>query len=584
MYRVPLLVELGEAFDAVHNGILAIDEQERVIICNKPAERMLGVAAAEVMGRNIREVLPTSGLPAILQSGKAEFGQKKRLDNDLTIVTNRTPIIRDGRIVGAIAVFQDVSELESLASELGQIKELNHELEAILESFYDGIGIIAGDGTLLRVNTSYERITGLSKDDNGVGRNVRELQEDGTVSQAVALLVINQKKTVTIKQRIKTGKEILITGSPVFDEQGEVIRVVCNIRDMTELNLLKEQVDNAQKQNQRYANELQELRAQLLDHEEFVFRSAAMDKVFKLIGRVAGVNSHVLITGESGVGKENAARLIHKLSSRAQGPFLQINCGAIPENLLESELFGYEDGAFTGARSGGKKGIFEMCEGGTLLLDEIGELPMNMQVKLLRVLQQQEVFRIGAAKPVKFNVRVIAATNRNLEEMIAKQTFRADLFYRLNVVPVNIPPLRERTEDIVPLALHFLERFNQKYSSNKRLDSEILLAFERHSWPGNVRELENLIERLVVVNEENILTAKHLPFQVSQPLDSLSIQVNEPISLERAIEMLERELLRKTMQSYPTTRQAARILGVSHPTVIRKMQKYKLAQTGRQLS
>ncbi|GAB6171155.1 sigma 54-interacting transcriptional regulator [Paradesulfitobacterium aromaticivorans] len=578
---MPLFVELGEALDAVHNGILAIDEHERVMICNKPAERMLGVSADQVIGREIIEVLPTSGLPAVLQSGKAEFGQKKQLDDDLVIVTNRTPIIRDGRVVGAIAVFQDVSELESLASELSQVQELNRELEAILESFYDGIGIIAGDGTLLRVNTSYERITGLSKDDNGVGRNVRELQEDGTVSQAVAVLVINQKKPVTIKQRIKTGKEILITGSPVFDENGEVFRVVCNIRDMTELNVLKEKVDSTHKQNIRYANELQELRAQLLDHEEFIFRSAAMDKVFKLIGRVAGVNSHVLITGESGVGKENAAKLIHKFSARVQGPFLQINCGAIPENLLESELFGFEDGAFTGARSGGKKGIFEMCEGGTLLLDEIGELPMNMQVKLLRVLQQQEVFRIGATKPMKFNVRVIAATNRNLEEMVSKQTFRADLFYRLNVVPVNIPPLRERTEDIVPLALHFLEKFNHKYSSNKRFDSEILLAFERHSWPGNVRELENLVERLVVINEDNVLTAKHLPFQVSHPLDSLSIQVNEPIFLERAIEMLERELLRKTMQSYPTTRQAARILGVSHPTVIRKMQKYKLVYAGK---
>lgn len=578
---MPLFVELGEALDAVHNGILAIDEHERVMLYNKPAERMLGVSAREVIGRNITEVLPNSGLPAVLRSGNAQFGQKQQLGDDLTVVTNRTPIIRDGQIVGAIAVFQDVSELESLASELGHVRELNHELEAILESFYDGIGIIAGDGTLLRVNTSYERITGLSKDDNGVGRNVRELQEDGTVSQAVALLVINQKKPVTIRQRIKTGKEILITGSPVFDENGEVIRVVCNIRDMTELNVLKEQVESTHKQNIRYANELQELRAQLLDHEEFIFRSAAMDKVFKLIGRVAGVNSHVLITGESGVGKENAAKLIHKFSARVQGPFLQINCGAIPENLLESELFGFEDGAFTGARSGGKKGIFEMCEGGSLLLDEIGELPMNMQVKLLRVLQQQEVFRIGATKPVKFNVRVIAATNRNLEEMVSKQTFRADLFYRLNVVPVNIPPLRERTEDIVPLALHFLEKFNHKYSSNKRFDSEILLAFERHSWPGNVRELENLVERLVVINEDNVLTAKHLPFQVSHPLDSLSIQVNEPIFLERAIEMLERELLRKTMQSYPTTRQAARILGVSHPTVIRKMQKYKLVYAGK---
>lgn len=574
---MPWFDELKEVLDAVHNGIAAIDFEERVTIYNRQAERMMGVPASIAIGQKITDVLPTSGLPAVLHSGKPEYGQKQKLGEHI-IVTNRTPIIDEGRVVGAIAVFQDISELESLAMELSQAKELNKELVAILESFYDGIGIIAGDGTLLRVNTSYERITGLAKNENGVGRNVRDLQNDGTVSQAVALLVLSQKKPITIKQRIKTGKEILITGSPVFDEKGEIFRVVCNIRDMSELNALKERIESTEQQNIRYANEIQELRSRLLKHDEFVFRSASMEKVFKLITRVANVSSHVLITGESGVGKEIVAKLIHEFSSRAKGPFQQINCGAIPENLLESELFGYEDGAFTGARSGGKKGIFEHCEGGTLLLDEIGEMPMNMQVKLLRVLQQQEVFRVGGSKPVKFNVRVIAATNKNLETMVAQNTFRADLFYRLNVVPIHIPPLRERIEDIIPLSLHFLEKFNHDYKSNKRFEPEVLLSFERYQWPGNVRELENLIERLVVINEDAVLTIKHLPFEVSAPrYQSIIVQVNEPVSFDEAVEILEKELLRKTMQAYPTTRQAAKVLGVSHPTVIRKIQKYKLS-------
>jgi len=399
--------ELEEVLNAVHNGIVAIDVDERVTIYNHQAERMLRVPADKVHGQKLSDVLPM-GLTSVLCSGKPQFAQKLEL-GDLVMVTNYTPVIEGDKVIGAIAVFQDVSDLESLATELDRVKELNKEFEAILESFYDGIGIIDGDGTLLRVNTSYERITGLSKHDNGVGRNVRELQNEGTVSQAVALLVLSQKKPVTIKQRIKTGKEILITGSPIFDKKGEMLRVVCNIRDMTELNLLRERIENTEQQNIRYAHEIKELRTKLQRHEEFVFRSASMQRVFKLIVRVAHVDSHVLITGESGVGKEIVATLIHELSPRVNRPFLQINCGAIPENLLESELFGYEEGSFTGARSGGKKGVFELCEGGTLLLDEIGEMPMNMQVKLLRVLQQQEVLRVGATKPIKFNVRIVTA-------------------------------------------------------------------------------------------------------------------------------------------------------------------------------
>lgn len=572
-----LFNELEEVLNAVHNGILAIDAEERVTIYNRQAERMFGLPAVKVLGKKITDVLSNSGLPAVLNSGKPQLGKKLVLGN-LIVVTNRTPIIEGDRVIGAIAVFQDITELESLAVELDHVKELNKEFEAILESFYDGIGIIDGEGTLLSVNTSYERITGLSKQDNGVGRNVRELQDDGTVSQAVALLVLSQKKTVTIKQRIKTGKEILITGSPVFNEKAEILRVVCNIRDMTELNFLRERIENTEQQNIRYAHEIKELRTKLWRHEEFIFRSASMQRVFKLIVRVANVNSHVLITGESGVGKEIVAKLIHELSRRDNGPYLQINCGAIPENLLESELFGYEEGAFTGARGGGKKGIFELCEGGTLLLDEIGEMPMNMQVKLLRVLQQQEVLRVGSAKPIKLNVRVVTATNKNLEEMVAQHCFRADLFYRLNVVPIHLPPLRERTDDIVPLAMHFLEGFNQKYGSNIRFEPEVLLAFERLPWPGNVRELENLIERMLIMNEDEVLTLKHLPFNVGSVHEhqALVIQVNEPMPFEKAVEMLEIELLRKTLQAYPTIRQAAKVLGVSHPTVLRKIQKYKL--------
>ena len=258
---------------------------------------------------------------------------------------------------------------------------------------------------------------------------------------------------------------------------------------------------------------------------------------------------------------------------------MQINCGAIPDNLLESELYGYEEGAFTGARAGGKMGFFELCHQGTLLLDEIGELPLALQVKLLRAIQEQEIYRIGGTKPRKLDVRILAATNRNLEEMVAQGSFREDLFYRLNVVPINIPPLRERRQDIVPLILHFLEKCNLKNETNKRFEPELYQHLENHEWSGNVRELENMVERLLVTNDEEVLGVRHSPFTAGQNenREKLVITVNEPIPLKVAGELLERDLLAKAMQIYQSTRKAAQALGISHPTVIRKIHKYRIA-------
>jgi PAS domain S-box-containing protein len=438
--------------------------------------------------------------------------------------------------VGDLLADEDqLNELDNLDRELKKAQELNRELEAVIESSFDGIGVISGDGTVLRVNTSYERITGLAHEDNGVGRNVYDLEKEGHVSTAVALMVLQQQKTLTIKQKIKTGKEILITGVPVFSEKGQISRVVCNIRDMTELNSLKSQVENTKNISDRYYRELRELRARQVEHGEVIAYSPQMKEVLELAQRVALVNSNILINGESGVGKEIIAKIIHKTSSRCSEAFMQINCGAIPDNLLESELFGYEEGAFTGARAGGKMGFFELCHLGTLLLDEIGELPLPLQVKLLRAIQEQEIFRIGGTKPHKLNVRILAATNKNLEEMVENRSFRKDLFYRLNVVPIYIPPLRERYQDIVPLTIHFLEKYNLKHQTNKRFEPELYRVFEKYDWPGNVRELENVVERLIVTNEDAVLGTGHIAFMGIAKVtnkDKMLISINEPISLK----------------------------------------------------
>jgi transcriptional regulator with PAS, ATPase and Fis domain len=300
-----------------------------------------------------------------------------------------------------------------------------------------------------------------------------------------------------------------------------------------------------------------------------------MENILQLAAKIADVDSTVFILGESGVGKEVIARFIHKRSHRDKGPFVKINCGAIPETLLESELFGYETGAFTGAKRQGKPGLIEMANEGTLFLDEIGELPLNLQVKLLQVLQEHRLVRIGGIKPITVNIRVIAATNRDIENMVKKGEFREDLFYRLNVVPITIPPLRERRDDIIPLIYHFLEEYNRKYDKAKKISAEAKDILIKYNWPGNVRELENTVERLVVTVEEDVILPHHLPENLKEINIPLKVvNVDGIIPLKDAVEMVERQLLHKAVEQCNSTYDIAKILGVNQSTVVRKIQKY----------
>ena len=292
--------------------------------------------------------------------------------------------------------------------------------------------------------------------------------------------------------------------------------------------------------------------------------------------RVAQVDSTVLITGESGTGKELLAETIHANSARKEGPFIKVNCGAIPESLLESELFGYDAGAFTGARKEGKAGYFELANSGTLFLDEIGDLPLNLQVKLLRVIQSREIVRVGGIKPLKVDIRIVAATNRNLVDMVRRKEFREDLYYRLNVVPINVPPLRQRKEEIPSLVVHFLQVFNRKYKQVKRISPEVIDLFMEYDWPGNVRELENLMERLVVITPSDTITVQDLPSHFGNLAKDWSnkVHVLDIVPLREAVESVEKQILEKAYVQFRTTRQMARALKVDASTVVRKAAKY----------
>ena len=314
-------------------------------------------------------------------------------------------------------------------------------LESIFESSYDGIYITDREGLTLKVNQAFERITGVSRE-NLVGRYMEDLVKEGTFSCFITRDVVEQKRPVTLRQTVKDNCNLIITGSPIFDEAGEVEMVITNVRDITELVELEKKLKLTQMASTRYQEELfKEVSA-----GHFVCESPALKSVVKLAGLVAPRDSSVLILGETGVGKEVLARYIHESSGRKGNNYIKINCGSIPPNLLESELFGYAPGAFTGASSKGKVGMFELADEGTLFLDEIGELPLELQSSLLRVLQDGEVTRVGDTRSKKINVRLITATNRVLEDMVAQGTFRRDLYYRLNVISLTVPPLRERPE------------------------------------------------------------------------------------------------------------------------------------------
>lgn len=456
-----------------------------------------------------------------------------------------------------------------------KLEEMNKELEAIFESSHDGIVVADENGRFIRVNSSYERITGVPRNEV-LNATAESIVEKGLVSDSATVEVLKTGLPCTFSQTFRSGRQSIITGSPVFDSENKVFRVVTNVRDMTEINRLRAELAESQEKITHYSRIVETLTEEQMSNESLIFRSRKMAAVRSNAIKFAKVDSPILITGESGVGKEVIADLIYKNSLRKGGPFLKINCGAIPETLLESELFGYEGGAFTGAKRDGRTGLFEVANKGTVMLDEIGELSLTLQVKLLRFIQDGEFYRVGGNKTVKVDVRLIAATNQDLQEMVSHNQFRLDLYYRLNVLTIRIPALRERSEDIIPLATYFLGKYNKKYRLTKRFSSELYRFLERNQWAGNVRELENLIERLVVISDREEITLDSLPEEIKTSYLS-SQNINDVCmcqSYKEAKEAFEKEYLRRVIEKYKSTRSAAENIGIDHSTIVKKAAKY----------
>lgn len=472
------------------------------------------------------------------------------------------------------------------------LSEASERLNAIIEHSFDGIFITDAKANVIRINHAYEVITGLKKEEV-LGKNMADLVRNKLISESGSLQVIKTKQPVTLQQCFRSGKEALVTSSPIFDADGNFIMIVTNVRDLTEIYNLKAVVQEKTAAMDRLAMELEHLQTTSEDNQEIIAKDETTLAAMLLANRVASMDTTVILLGETGVGKEVMARYIFQHSHRAKNSFIKVNCGAIPENLIESELFGYEGGAFTGANKNGKIGLFELANKGTLFLDEIGELPKDMQVKLLRVLQEQEILRVGGTKPVKIDVRIIAATNRNLEEMVKDGTFREDLYYRLTVFPISIPPLRMRKKDIIPLALSFLEKLNQKYQLKKYFTDLSMQLLHEYDWPGNIRELKNIVERAIIISPSDAIKPEDLHIHsASKPIviikendfsdntkNSLPPFPEFPINLKNTLEKIEYTYMVQAYKFFGNVRDAAKNLGLTPSTFVRKRKQYQQNNT-----
>jgi len=465
--------------------------------------------------------------------------------------------------------------LESRRS-LRAYEGLDREQDAIIDAMSDGLWVCDGEATVLRINPASERLNDVEAA-KVVGRNMRDLVAEGFFDRSVTLEVLRTGRPVNMLQA-RRGRKLVLTGSPVLDDAGKIVRVVVHERDVTEIDALQRELEEQEAIKDRFRHQMLEMQIEEAESRRVIARSPSMQKALRQAVKVASVDSTVLILGESGVGKGLIADLVHKHSGRAEKPLVKVNCGAIPESLVEAELFGYEKGAFTGAGPKGKPGYFELADGGILFLDEIAELPLSSQVKLLRFLEDCRITRVGGTQGRDLDVRVLAATHRDLQAMVDAGTFRLDLFYRLNVIPIHIPPLRERADCILPTLQHYLDHFAERQGVRRRFSRAATAALLSYSWPGNVRELMNLCERLVVMSDSEVIDLADLPANLSLRGGRPGPRPSEgEATLNEAVEGAERTALLRARERYGNQAEMAKALGVNQSTVARKLKRYGIA-------
>jgi len=569
-----------QIINSTNNGIIATDVSGTIVYINQQAEKMLGCNAEKHTGIFISELLPITGPQVMecLKTGTSRWGHHV-IGEKLDMVLNITLIRQGKKIDGTVCNFQNMKQLKISPDELESSSYLNQQLNTIFKASHDGIWVCDGHGKVIDINEASEKLNGIHAK-HIIGKNVTDLVNGGLFDRSVTLEVLETKRQVSVIQEIKRTKKILLaTGTPAFDDEGNIFLVVVNERDMTQLNAIQKQLEQSRMVTEKYKDKLAELSLLELKDQEIVAEDKKMRQVLHLALKLAHLSaSDILILGESGTGKGLLAKFIHKNSNRSKKPFIQINCAALPENLLEAELFGYEKGAFTGARQEGKAGLFELAHEGTLFLDEIGDLPHSLQAKLLKYLDDHEIMRLGGLKSKKIDCTIIAATNRDLEGLVQQKRFRRDLFFRLNTFTIRIPPLRERTDDIFELVSFYMQKYGKAYRLNRRISSDALKVLQAYPFPGNVRELKNILKKAVVMSENESVDE-----MINQSLSAdaghcitPSIHEHQGKGMTDQIVNVEKEILQNAMTRCKSTREMARYLKISQPTVVRKLKKHRL--------
>lgn len=554
-------------FESLNSGLIVVDEENRISYFNQAAERILKRKRDAIVGKNANEILENSQLERVLRTGVSQENVKQVI-GQTTVISNRNPIIVDKQIRGAVAVFQDISQFEALSNELETTKVLKERLELILQNVHDGVAMVDERGVLIYVNSAYERMWKATRDEI-VGKTIHALSHHQVDKKA--LRTGQNQLGVSVESKEKT--KMVVNAAPIVLD-GKVRGVISTYLEVTDLKIMLERLQMAEDKLAYYEEEMEKEWGRHQSFMQVIGHSHAIESSLRMAGKAAKSSATVFIRGESGTGKEVLARAIHAASQKSTGPFVGVNCAAIPETLIESELFGHEKGSFTGAIQR-KIGKFELANKGTIFLDEIGDLSRDMQVKLLRVLQEMEFERVGGNDTIRVKVRVMAATNRNLEEMMKIGEFREDLYYRLNVIPITMPPLRKRQGDIPLLVEHFLEKICEAEDVKlKMMSLRALRVLERYDWPGNIRELENIVTRAIAMSEGDLIDLEDLPgfLHPSQEIGEGLIQLT-PSGLA-TMEEYDRAIIKKALEMYPSYNQAAKALGITHRTVALKAKKY----------
>jgi len=558
--------------DNLNMAFLLTDNKYNILYCNRYFEKFIGSDYEEILNKKI-----TSYFQNIDVNKMQDLSPVKYIDNSVYYAIVDSLDIYDHELYTFFFYdFSVDSELEKQILRLNRQQYINTEM---LDKLIDGIYITDGEGTTLYANDSLVNLSGLTREQI-IGKTVYELRSSNILPDSCCATVIETKSPCSTINNYYNGQKCLVSGSPIFDENGNLVRTIAIIRDVTELELMMKDILKGKfisikdKQNITVNKPIEE--PLVLSNNE------KMKNIFEKAKKIASVDSTVLLLGETGVGKDFIATYIYDMCNwKNKGKFVKINCGAIPEHLLESEFFGYEKGAFTGAYKEGKKGLFEEANGGMLFLDEIGDMPYALQVKLLSSINDKKFYKIGGTKPIELNARIIAATNTDLKKLVKEKQFRADLYYRLNVVEFIIPPLRRRKEDIIPLTQKFVQYLNSKYGKNCYFSTGCLENFLIQEWPGNIRELKNTIERIVIMSEHACIDTdtlrKYLMFgETDTDILETDFIFPDNKTLKEKLNNYEKELIEKTISISDSVKEAAEILGIDTSTLIRKKQKYNM--------